>query len=130
MFGKQEVFIYNESYPLPTKMYRKTKREKEKCEGDTGCELKIKHELESFIVSHAKKVGTKVEMMDEESNFFDTPTTNINFANLNYFALFAILAIVILAFYAMAKKKVGLGVVAIIAGAILFFKPDILGKTG
>ena len=57
--GERNLHVYNEDYPLPQPMYSQAKEEKEKCAGEKNCELKLKYNIETFIVDYGKKGGHK-----------------------------------------------------------------------
>ena len=119
-----KIFIYNETYPLFGKMYQMTKLEKHKCQGVKDCEIKIKHDVETYMKEYGKKVGTKIE---EESGFLSRPTVNISFkGKINYLKLTIIIGIVVLGIYSVWRKNFAVGVVASIGLLLVLAKPALL----
>lgn len=61
----KEVFIYNETYPLPKDVYDTYKSKVQGCSGNPMCLNNVKSDVESFISKWGRKSGIKLEDGDE-----------------------------------------------------------------
>jgi hypothetical protein len=75
----KNLFILNETYPLPLDKYAEFKSRKDGCKNNPMCTNKLKFDAETFIVGFAKKHGKKIETGEESSFVFvdDEETTLI-----------------------------------------------------
>lgn len=122
-----KIFIYNETYPLFGKMYQMAKKEKQKCKGSKDCEIKIKHDVETYMKEYGKKVGSKIE----ESGFMSKPSVNISLTGkINYLKLTIIVGIVVLGIYSIYRKNLSVGVVAGIGLLLILVNPKLLTTPG
>ncbi len=67
-----ELFIYNETYPLPPDQYPTFKKRVDNCTKNPMCLSKVKYDVETFISGYGRKNGSKLENGDE-SGFLITP---------------------------------------------------------
>ena len=76
----KNLFILNETYPLPLDKYAEFKSRKDGCKNNPMCTNKLKFDAETFIVGFAKKHGKKIETGEESSFVFvDDEETTSNF---------------------------------------------------
>ena len=69
----------------------------------------------------AKKVGTKIE--NDESNFVQ-PSVGFGLkGKVNWIKLTILVAVIVLTVYAVAKKNLAVGSLALIAGIVLVISP-------
>lgn len=127
----KEVFIYNETYPLPKDAYLHYKGKVMACSSNPMCLNNVKSDVESFISKWGRKNGIKLEDDNQESSFiilsedqdFDGSVENKGESGLNSnVARFGAMAIVlILAILSIYKKNVwiGIGTVAMFLLVIL-----------
>jgi hypothetical protein len=125
----KNLFILNETYPLPLDKYEEFKSRKDGCKANPMCTNKLKYDAESFIVDFGKKHGVKIEIPGEESNFIflkddEVPGKVIaqkitevkQSSNLPIIFLGVVLA---LGAYAIIKKDFTVGAFAVLASIIL-----------
>ncbi len=126
----KEVFIYNETYPLPKDAYIKYKDMVNKCTGNDMCLNRAKTDVEDFISKWGRKNGKKIEEGDEsgftilgESQEFFGEKSADGSEKFNYVKLTGVISIFILAAIAVHKKSILFGV-ATLAVATLIFIPS------
>lgn len=120
-----KIYIYNETYPLYGKMYHMARKEKKLCQGSKECEIKIKHDIETYMKEYGKKVGSKIE----ESGFLNDSKVNLSLkGDINYAKLTIIAGVVILGLYSLWKKNISVGVVAALGLLLVMFNPQLLTK--
>jgi hypothetical protein len=113
----KELFIYNETYPLPPEKYTDFKTRLDMCTNNPMCVNRVKADAESYIADFGKKNGSKLEN-GEESGFSllkeetsseavtkvsDKPKVNT----------FLVVALIILGALAIMSKNMTLGVLTI-----------------
>lgn len=121
----QELFIYNETYPLPKDKYIEFKTRLSFCSENPMCVSRVKGDAETFIADWGKKNGSKLEEGDESGFFYAKEETNspkvtkINEKKSNLNMVVA-LAIIVLAIFAIMNKNMTLGILTISLAMILF----------
>jgi hypothetical protein len=113
----KELFIYNETYPLPPEKYTDFKTRLDMCTNNPMCVNRVKADAESYIADFGKKNGSKLEN-GEESGFSllkeetsseavtkvsDKPKVNT----------FLVVALIIIGALAIMSKNMTLGVLTI-----------------
>ena len=113
----KELFIYNETYPLPPEKYTDFKTRLDMCTNNPMCVNRVKADAESYIADFGKKNGSKLEngeesgfsLLKEETNseavtkVSDKPKVNT----------FLVVALIILGALAIMSKNMTLGVLTI-----------------
>jgi hypothetical protein len=128
MTQTQDLFIYNENYPLNSEMHKKYSDKLSRCNKDEKCVSWVKFDIESELKDYAKKVGVK---LDEESNFSgEEAKVQLSVLGEKAKALPAVVSIVLvlLLILAVHKKSWVLGGSAVALGALLLLRPEILGN--
>lgn len=126
----QDLFIYNENYPLNSEMYKKYSEKLSQCNKDEKCVSWVKFDIEGELKSYALKVGVKLDG-SEESNFGgEEVKAQISVLGEKAKAMPAIVSIilVLLLILAVHKKSWVLGGSAIALGALFLMKPEIFGN--
>jgi hypothetical protein len=126
----QNLFIYNENYPLNSEMYNKYSEKLSKCNKDEKCVSWVKFDIESELKDYALKVGVKLDG-SEESNFSgEEMKAQVSVLGEKAKALPAVVSIVlvILLILAVHKKSWVMGGSAVALGVLLLLKPEILGN--
>lgn len=124
----RELFIYNETYPLPLDKYTEFKSRRDGCAGNPMCINRLKYDAETFIADFGKKHGSKIET-GEESGFtilkddIHLPKSVSEIKETKNFELIVIGILVALAVFAFIKKSMAVGTVVILA---LLFLPAIM----
>ncbi len=117
----KELFIYNETYPLPPEKYLEFKTRLSFCTDNPMCVSRVKGDAESFIADWGKKHGSKLENGEESGFFFmkedtDSPAvkklTDIK-EKKSGISIVIIIAIIVLAILAVTKKNMTLGILTI-----------------
>lgn len=131
-----ELFIVNEVYPFSDeKAFEYFKGRMNTCGKDEKCQSWVKYDAETYVKEHAMKVGVKVEeLVDKKNSATNTGESEfIQLTNVKYefkgdktdiikWVVIAILIVLVL--FAIKRKSMALGSVAVVGGAILFFAPD------
>lgn len=126
----KELFIYNETYPLPPEKYTEFKTRLSFCKDNPMCVTRVKGDAETFISEWGKKNGSKLEN-GEESGFtfmnessFSTSSNSSSSAskitekpNIN---IYIILALIALGVFAVISKNMTMGIVTIGLAMVLF----------
>jgi len=124
----KELFIFNETYPLPLDKYTEFKSRRDGCAGNPMCINRLKYDAETFIADFGKKHGSKIET-GEESGFtilkddIHLPKSVSEIKENKNFELIVIGILVALAAFAFIKKSMAVGTVVILA---LLFLPAIM----
>jgi len=123
----KELFIFNETYPLPLDKYAEFKSRRDGCAGNPMCINRLKYDAETFIADFGKKHGSKIET-GEESGFTILkddilPKSISEVKETKNFELIVIGILVALAAFAFIKKSMAVGTVVILA---LLFLPAIM----
>lgn len=124
----RELFIYNETYPLPLDKYTEFKSRRDGCAGNPMCINRLKYDAETFIADFGKKHGSKIET-GEESGFtilkddINLPKSVSDIKENKNFELIVLVILVALAVFAFIKKSMAVGTVVILA---LLFLPAIM----
>jgi hypothetical protein len=128
----KELFIFNETYPLPLDKYAEFKSRKDGCSSNPMCIDRLKSDAETFIADWGKKHGAKIEN-GEESNFivlkdFETGVNNKvsnikNFKEKDTTILIIIGALLVLGAYSLVKKHKTIGVVTVLLALLLLMTP-------
>lgn len=124
----RELFIYNETYPLPLDKYTEFKSRRDGCAGNPMCINRLKYDAETFIADFGKKHGSKIET-GEESGFtilkddIHLPKSVSEIKETKNFELIVIGILLALAVFAFIKKSMAVGTVVILA---LLFLPAIM----
>ena len=63
----KELFIFNETYPLPLDKYAEFKSRRDGCASNPMCINRLKFDAETFIAEFGKKHGSKIETGEESS---------------------------------------------------------------
>jgi len=124
----KELFIYNETYPLPLDKYADFKSRRDGCAGNPMCINRLKFDAETFIADFGKKHGSKIETGEEsgytvlkEDSESKLPLPKAKESSLSKIKsiknieLIAIGILVILGTYAFVKKSMMVGTITIIA---------------
>jgi hypothetical protein len=120
----RELFIFNETYPLPLDKYAEFKARKDDCANNPMCINRLKFDAETFIADFGKKHGMKIET-GEESSFivlkdgdFDKKITEIKDEKGNAM-LIVIGALFALGIYSIIQKNTTIGAITIILALLL-----------
>lgn len=127
----KELFIYNETYPLPLDKYAEFKTRRDGCVNNPMCMNKLKYDAESFIADWGKKHGAKIENGEESS--FVYLKEELNADNIkekvqqkfeqkkdNTAMLVIIGALFILGVYSIIHKNTTVGAITILLAILLF----------
>jgi hypothetical protein len=121
----KNLFILNETYPLPLDKYAEFKSRKDGCKNNPMCTNKLKFDAETFIVGFAKKHGKKIETGEESSFVFvddEEPTSNFTGTDsakkLDNTQMILIGLITAIAVYALIKKNIMTGGLAFLLAFI------------
>lgn len=123
----KELFIYNETYPLPLDKYNEFKSRKDGCANNPMCINRLKYDAETFIADFGKKHGSKIET-GEESGFtilkddIDLKSVSEIKKTKNY-ELIVLGILLALGAFAVIKKSMTVGTIVILA---LLFLPAIM----
>lgn len=117
----KELFIYNETYPLPLDKYEDFKSRREGCKGNPMCMNRLKFDAESFIADWGKKHGAKIENGEESSFIYlkDSDTIKQKIKQKDNSVLIIIGALMILGVYSIIQKNMTVGAVTILLAMIL-----------
>ena len=117
----KNLFILNETYPLPLDKYADFKSRKDGCKNNPMCTNKLKFDAETFIVGFAKKHGKKIETGEESSFVFvDDEETTSNFTGTDDVKKFDNTQLIVMglvtaiAVYAIIKKDIRAGALAFV----------------
>ena len=117
----KNLFILNETYPLPLDKYAEFKSRKDGCKNNPMCTNKLKFDAETFIVGFAKKHGKKIETGEESSFVFvDDEETTSNFTGTDDVKKFDNTQLIVMglvtaiAVYAIIKKDIRAGALAFV----------------
>ena len=117
----KNLFILNETYPLPLDKYADFKSRKYGCKNNPMCTNKLKFDAETFIVGFAKKHGKKIETGEESSFVFvDDEETTSNFTGTDDVKKFDNTQLIVMglvtaiAVYAIIKKDIRAGALAFV----------------
>lgn len=120
----KELFIYNETYPLPPDKYTEFKTRLSFCKENPMCTTRVKGDAETFISEWGKKNGSKLENGEESGfAFFKEKTSSpavtkiSDKPNVN---IFIILALIALGVFAVMNKNMTMGIVTIGLAMVLF----------
>ena len=123
----KELFIYNETYPLPLDKYAEFKSRRDGCAKNPMCINRLKYDAETFIADFGKKHGSKIET-GEESSFtiikdgdFQRKITQLDSTvkgNDNA-TLIVIGALFALGIYAIIHKNTMIGAITVILALLL-----------
>lgn len=113
----KELFIYNETYPLPPEKHREFKTRLDMCTKNPMCVNRVKADAETFIAQWGKMNGSKLEngeesgfsIMKEETS--DKAVTKVE--NKPKVNTFLIATLVVLAVLAIISKNMTLGVLTL-----------------
>jgi hypothetical protein len=113
----KELFIYNETYPLPPEKYTDFKTRLDMCTNNPMCVNRVKADAESYIADFGKKNGSKLENGEEsgfsvlkEETSSEAVTKVAEKPKLN---TFIILALIVLGVLAVISKNMSLGILTI-----------------
>jgi hypothetical protein len=119
----KELFIYNETYPLPLDKYAEFKSRRDGCAKNPMCINRLKYDAETFIADFGKKHGAKLET-GEESSFtvikdgdFQRKITQVK--EKGNTTLILVAALIILGIYAIIHKNTTIGAVTILLALLL-----------
>lgn len=120
----KELFIYNETYPLPLDKYQEFKSRRDGCVNNPMCMNKLKFDAESFIADWGKKHGAKIENGEESSFVYvkDVDTIKQKIKEKDNTILIIIGALVILGVYSIIHKNTAIGAVTILLALLLLMK--------
>lgn len=124
----KELFIYNETYPLPLDKYNEFKSRKDGCANNPMCINRLKYDAETFIADFGKKHGSKIET-GEESGFtilkddVDLSKSVSEIKQKKNYELIVLGILLALAAFAVVKKSMAVGSIVILA---LLFLPAIM----
>lgn len=120
----KELFIYNETYPLPLDKYEEFKNRKNGCADNPMCINKLKYDAESFIADWGKKHGAKIENGEESSFVYlkDGETITQKIKDKGNATLIIIAGLVILGVYSIMQKNMTVGAITILLALILLLK--------
>ena len=120
----KELFIYNETYPLPPEKYTEFKTRLTFCKENPMCTTRVKGDAETFIADWGKKNGSKLENGEESGfAFFKEKTSSPSVTkvsdkpNVNNFIILALIA---LGVFAVMNKNMTMGIVTIGLAMVLF----------
>lgn len=121
----KELFIYNETYPLPLDKYAEFKSRRDGCAGNPMCINRLKFDAETFIADFGKKHGSKIET-GEESSFtilkdgseVKQKITQLKEEKSNTM-LIVIGALFALGVYAVIQKNITVGAITILLAILL-----------
>lgn len=120
----KELFIYNETYPLPLDKYAEFKSRRDGCAGNPMCINRLKYDAETFIADFGKKHGSKIET-GEESSFtiikdgdFQRKITEVK-DEYSTTSLVIIGALVVLGVYSIIQKNTTIGAITILLALFL-----------
>lgn len=109
----KELFIYNETYPLPVEKYNDFKTRLDLCTGNPMCITRIKADAESYISQWGKKNGSKLENGEESGFSVMKPSVVKEVSDKPKANTFLIVALIVLAGLAIITKNTTLGVITI-----------------
>jgi len=128
----RELFIYNETYPLPLDKYAEFKSRSDGCAGNPMCINRLKYDAETFIADFGKKHGTKIETGEEsgftilnESHFTlnKTSSSATEVKEPKSIGTLAVIGILFaLGILCVVQRNVTVGVAAIMLAIFLFIK--------
>jgi hypothetical protein len=127
----RELFIYNETYPLPLDKYAEFKSRRDNCAGNPMCINRLKFDAETFIADFGKKHGSKIET-GEESSFIILKDSEqkiqqkiTQIKEKDNSTLIVASALIILGAFAIFKNNLSVGVITILlAILILSIQPN------
>jgi hypothetical protein len=120
----KELFIYNETYPLPLDKYAEFKARRDGCAKNPMCINRLKFDAETFIADFGKKHGSKIET-GEESSFTIVKDGDVQQKitqvkeEKGTAGLIVIGALLILGVYAIIQKNTAVGAITIMLAILL-----------
>ncbi len=128
----KELFISNETYPLPLDQYPHYKSRVTKCSGNPMCLNNVKYDVETFIADFGRKNGSKLENGDEsgfvtiKDDVAPAVVAKTDEENKTVpIITWVLLALIIIAFWYAIKKKnplvaiIAIAVAAVVAGPLV-----------
>lgn len=115
----KELFIYNETYPLPQDKYMEFKTRLSYCTDNPMCVSRVKGDAETFIAGWGKKNGSKLEDGDESGFFYMKEDTEspivkkITEKQSSGISSIIIVALIVLGILAVMNKNMTLGILAV-----------------
>ena len=129
----KEVFIYNETYFLPTEAYKEFKSRVSSCGQNPMCLSKVKYDAENFIAQYGKANGDKFDengkiqkSKNSESSYVEL--SNVNFhikpTSLDALKYLLVLGLFVLTYYSIQKKIFYLAIISVIIAVGLMIPKD------
>ena len=119
----KELFIYNETYPLPLDKYAEFKSRRDGCSKNPMCINRLKFDAETFIADFGKKHGSKIETGEESSFVFlkdgDFQQKITKVKEKDNTTLILIGALFALGIYAIIHKNTTVGAITIMLALLL-----------
>ena len=123
----KQVFIYNETYPLPEDAYKHYSGKVAACSKNPMCLNNVKSDVEGYIAKWGKQAGIKIEE-DDESSFtilkdgedFDVMAVPGSKRNLSIVKVAGIVLIIVFAVLSIQKKSILYGIITLLLTGLVF----------